>query len=283
MKPIALARTAAAALVGVLALGAAGCGGDTDKPSGEEVPHSHTGLPAGDGLKSSYVGYTIKNLTVPEKAGVPGKLSFQIETFRGKPLLDYITELTKDMHVYVVSKDLSVFRHVHPEMAEDGTWTGNLTVPTDGTYRVITEFTARDEGGNGDQLVLGEERTIGRPGKTVAVPAVSTSATDDGTTVSVVRRPTTGFEKQMELGFSRDGKPASLGTYLGVYAHVSAFNVKTGALVHMHPLSSPVTEGKKSVLNFHINFEAPGDYRMFVQTRVSGVVRTIPITVAVSG
>ena len=269
-------------VTGVLALTAAGCGADDPKPTGEEVPHSHTGLPAGDGLESSYVGYSIKDLTVPEKAGVPGKLSFHIETFRKKPLVDYITELTKDMHVYVVSTDLGVFRHVHPTMSADGTWTGNLTVPVDGTYRVVTEFTARDDGGNGDQLVLGEERTIGTPSGAVAVPAAATSATEDGVTVSIVKKPTMGYEKQMELGFSRDGKPASLGTYLGVYAHVSAFNVKTGALVHMHPLSSPVTEDGTSVLNFHINFEVPGDYRMFVQTRVSGVVRTIPITVTVA-
>ena len=277
-----LRRASILLTAGVLLLGAAACGGDDGTPSGAEVPHSHTGLPAGDGLESAYVGYAIKDLVVPEKAGVPGTLSFHIETFEKKPLTDYITELTKDMHVYVVSKDLSVFRHVHPTMSADGTWSGNLTVPVDGTYRVVTEFTARDAGGNGDQLVLGEERTIGKPGKAVAVPAVATSATDDGTTVSVVEEPAVGYEKQMELGFRRDGKPASLGTYLGVYAHVSAFNTATGALVHMHPLSAPVSEGGRSVLRFHINFEVPGDYRMFVQARISGVVRTIPITVAVS-
>lgn len=271
-------------LIGALVLTAAGCGGDDTAPvSGESVPHSHTGLPAGDGTQASYVGYTLADLTFPAKAGVPGTYSFHIETFRGAALTDYITDLTQNMHVYVVSTDLSVYRHVHPTMAADGTWTGSLTVPHDGTYRLVTEFIARDEGGNGDQVVLGVERTVGKPAKAVPVPPASRTATSDGVTLDVLVDPTVGNDRQLTLGLSRNGEPASLGTYLGVYAHISAFNVKTGALVHMHPLGSPETVDGRSVLNFHSGFKVAGDYRMFVQTRVSGIVRTIPITVSVTG
>ncbi|RZI90298.1 MAG: hypothetical protein EOO67_11250, partial [Microbacterium sp.] len=261
-------------LVGLLTAGLAGCGEDAAPASGESVPHSHTGLPAGDGTQASYVGYTLADLTFPTRSGVPGTYSFHIETYRGTPLTDYITDLTQNMHVYVVSTDLSVYRHVHPTMASDGTWTGTLTVPHDGRYRLVTEFIARDEGGNGDQVVLGTERTVGKPTKAVPVPAVSRSVTDDGVTLDLVVDPTVGTDRQMELGLSRDGEPASLGTYLGVYAHISAFNVKTGALVHMHPLGTPDPVDGKSVLNFHSGFKVAGEYRMFVQTRISGIVRT---------
>jgi hypothetical protein len=269
-------------LTGVLALGATACGGSDPAPTGEEVPHTHTGLPAGDGTRASYVGYALTDLTVPGNVGTPGTLRFKI-TYAGKPLTDYLVELTKKMHVYVVSTDLSVFRHVHPTMAADGTWSGNLTLPKADRYRVVAEFTARDDGGNGDQLVLGAERIVGAPGKDVPVPAPTTSATDDGVTVTVTKAPTVGYEHQMELGLSQDDQPASLGTYLGVYAHVSAFDTSTGALVHMHPLGSPVTKDGRSVLTFHTGFRVPGDYRMFVQARISGVVRTIPLTVTVTG
>lgn len=270
-------------LISALAVGLSGCGEDQKPASGEAAPHTHTGLPAGDGTKASYVGYTLADATFPTKAGVPGTFSFHIETFLGKPLTDYITELTKDMHVYVVSTDLSVYRHVHPTMAADGTWTGSLTVPRDGRYRLITEFTARDDAGNGDQLVLGVERTVGTFGKDVPVPAPSTESTTDGVTVSLLSTPTVGNENIMTIGLSRDGEPATLGTYLGVYAHISAFNVKTGVLVHMHPLGAPEVKDGRSVLEFHSGFESAGDYRVFVQTRVSGIVRTIPITITVTG
>lgn len=270
-------------LVGVLLAALAGCGEDPKPVTGEEAPHAHTGLPAGDGTKASYVGYTLADATFPTRAGVPGTFSFHIETYRGTPLTDYITELTKDMHVYVVSTDLSVYRHVHPTMAADGTWTGNLTVPREGRYRLITEFTARDEGGNGDQLVLGVERTVGAPGKDIAVPAPSTESTTDGVTVSLLGPSAVGNENTLTIGLSRDGEPASLGTYLGVYAHISAFNVQTGVLVHMHPLGAPEVRDGKAVLEFHSGFASAGDYRVFVQTRVSGIVRTIPITITVTG
>lgn len=275
-------RLLAGALALGVALGAGACGG-TIGAADESAPHTHTSRPAGDGTKASYVGYTLADLKFPKKAGVPGTLSFRITTYQGTTQTEFATELTKKMHVYVVREDLSLLRHVHPTMAADGTWTGNLTVPVDGTYRVVTEFTAQGAGGKADQLVLGAERTLGARGTSTPVPAASTSATDDGLTLTVGDPPTVGYEHQMTLGISKGDEPASLGTYLGVYAHVSAFNVKTGALVHMHPLGSPETKDGRSVLTFHTGFEVPGDYRMFVQNRVSGIVHTIPITVAVTG
>ncbi|MCZ4499665.1 MAG: hypothetical protein JWQ74_2218 [Marmoricola sp.] len=270
-------------VVAALALGAAACADITSEPTGESAPHTHTSRPAGDGTRASYVGYALADLTFPKKAGIPGTLSFQITTYQGAAQKDFATELTKKMHVYVVRSDLSLLRHVHPTMAADGTWSGNLTVPVDGTYRVVTEFTALGPGGKADQLVLGDERSLGKPVASLAVPAATTSATHDGLTVTVGDPPTVGYEHQMTLGISKGSEPAALGTYLSVYAHVSAFNVKTGALVHMHPLGSPETKDGQSVLSFHTGFEVPGDYRMFVQTRVSGIVHTIPITVAVTG
>lgn len=268
-------------LVGTLAATLAGCGGSG---GGAPVlaPHTHTGIPAGDGIRTSYVGYTLADLKVPARAGVPGRLSFHIETYQHKPLTRYVTDLTKDMHVYVVSTDFSVYRHVHPVLGADGTWRGNLTVPVDGTYRIVTEFTAYKPGG-GDQMVLGALRTIGEPRTAVPLPPASTSATANGLTVTVTKAPTVGYEHQMELGLSKDGKAAALGTYLGVFAHLSAFDVRTGAIVHMHPLGPPVEKDGKSLLDFHTGFEEPGTYRMFVQARVSGIVWTVPITVEVTG
>jgi hypothetical protein len=277
-----LRRLAPWLIIGVLALAATGCGGSDPTPvSSESIPHTHTSLPAGDGTQASYVGYAMKDVTFPTKAGTPGTYGFRID-YAGKPLTKYVVDLTKKMHVYLVSKDLSIYRHIHPTMAADGRWSGNVTVPEDGQYRLITEFMT-SYGGNTVQLVLGVEENVGAPAQPVPLPLPSTTSTTDGVTVSVVTKPSVGYEHQMELGLTTAGKAASLGTYLDVYAHVSAFDVKTGGLVHMHPLTAPVTKGDKSVLDFHTGFEEPGEYRMFVQTRISGIVRTIPITVDVTG
>lgn len=276
----------ATVLAGVLAAGVASCGEEAGS-SAETVPHAHNGLPAGDGTQASYVGYSLEDPTFPTRSGVPGTFSFRIDYAEGgpetaAPVTDYVTDLTQDMHVYVVSSDLEVYRHVHPTMAPDGTWSGSITVPRDGRYRMIAEFIAKDRGGNGDQVVLGVERSVGRAVPAVPVPGVTDSTTADGVTLDVVSTPVVGYDRRMTLAISRDGAPAALGTYLGVYAHVSAFNIATGELVHMHPLGTPETVDGRSDLTVHTGFRNPGEYRMFVQTRISGVVRTIPITVAVT-
>lgn len=265
-----------------LGLTAAGCGGSTEQGD-ESAPHAHNGLPAGDGTRESYVGYSLADVTLPAESAVPGTMSFHVENYQGEPVTDFFTELTKKMHVYVISTDLEIFRHVHPTMDADGTWTGALTLPRDGEYRLVAEFVARDEGGNGDTLVLGSEQTIGKAVPPTPVPPASTATTLDGVTVTVVDAPRVGYEEQMSLGITKNGEAASLGTYLGVYAHASAFHIETGRLVHMHPLGSPETEDDKAVLTFHTGFEVPGTYRLFVQARLSGVVRTIPITIDVTG
>lgn len=271
-------------VAGVLAACLTACGAGSSGSAYPVIPpHTHTGLPAGDGTTASYVGFTLAGLTFPTRSGTPEPYSFHIETYRGKPLTNYVVDLTKKMHVYVVSTDLSVFRHLHPTMAADGTWSGEVTLPQDGQYRLITEFITPGDGGNKDQLFLGAVRNVGVPTERTPLPAPATESTASGITVRIENQPTTGFEHHLKIGIEKAGAPASLGSYLGVYAHVSAFEVKTGGLVHMHPLGAPITQGKFAVLDFHTAFDNPGDYRMFVQVRISGIVWTVPITVLVTG
>lgn len=277
-----LPRLAAWLLAATLALAATGCGPDAPAPGASEAAHAHIGLPAGDGTRSAYVGYALKDVRLPARAGTPGTYSFRVD-YQDEPVTDFLIELTQKMHVYVVRTDLAVFRHLHPTMAADGTWSGSLTLPSAGRYRLVAEFVARDDGGNGDTLVLGSERDVGTPGAPVPVPAPTTAVTVDGVTLTVVEPPSVGAERNLSLGLATESGAAALGTYLGVYAHASAFHVETGALVHIHPLGPPATEGDRTVLDFHTGFELAGTYRMFAQTRLSGVVRTIPISIEVSG
>ena len=273
------ARWFVVALAGVLL---AGCAGG---PAPKAARHTHKTLPAGDGTQASYVGYSLDHLELPTVAGQPGQYSFTIGTFRGSPQTTYFTEQTKKLHAYVVRSDYTVFRHLHPTMSADGVWSGNLTVPEPGRYRLVAEFLAKDDGGNPDHLILGDERVVGGTAADEPVPAATTSATVDDLTVTVHGVLRSGPDRdgnRMRLGVAFRGAAADLGTYLGVSVHVTAFEVTTGAMVHTHPLGSPVSEDGEAVLTFHTAFPTAGDYRMFVQVRVSGIVRTVPITVHVS-
>jgi hypothetical protein len=268
------------ALAGVLL---AGCSsGESDDDGQVESGHTHapgqghTSLAVGDGTRVSEVGYSLAGLQVREQPDGIGELRFRIDDFKGEPVTDYVEELTKELHLYVVNDDLTVFRHLHPTRDEDGSWTAPFDVPDAGGYRVVTEFIAVDEGGNGDHVVLGRPLALppGDPG--------DTAAEDRAVSVSVAEAPTTGPNGELRL-VVRDParRPVELGTYLGAYAHVTGFHRETGAMVHLHPLGAPEVTQAGSELTFHAEVPDPGDYRLFAQVRVDGFLHTVPVELTV--
>jgi hypothetical protein len=268
-------------VVAVLALaGATGCSADAETQVA--AGHSHAGgamvsMAVGDGTQVSEVGYALDGLQVREQPDGIGEVRFRIDDSDGNPVTDYVEELTKELHLYVVNDDLTVFRHLHPTRANDGTWTAPFDVPDAGGYRVVTEFVALDDGGNGDHVVLGRPLALppGDPGDLLA--------DDHVVDVTVSQAPTTGPNGLLRL-VVRDaaGQPVELGTYLGSYSHVTGFHTGTGAMVHLHPLDAPDVTEDGSELTFHADIAQPGDYRLFVQVRVDGFLHTVPVELTVA-
>jgi hypothetical protein len=252
-------------------------GSCTDEPATQAAPHSHLGgvsisLPVGDGTRASEVGYTMRDVRVPAGSGVRGEVGFVIETFEGKPQTEFLEEQTKRLHLYVVRDDDRVFRHLHPTMADDGTWTAPVTLPAGGDYGVVAEFVAEDEGGNGDHVILGTTRTVrGSTGAAVDEP-------DPTVQVEVEAAPTVGPNGRLDLVVrDAEDRPVRLDTYLGTWAHVTGFQRESGAMLHLHPLSAPDVTEDGSRLTFHSEVEEKGDYRLFVQVRIDGFLHTVPV------
>ena len=280
MKPV-VPYALPLALAGALLAGcSSGESGDDDGQVEAAHTHApgqgHTSMAVGDGTRVSEVGYSLAGLQVREQPDGIGELRFRIDDHEGEPVTDYVEELTKELHLYVVNDDLTVFRHLHPTRDEDGTWTAPFDVPDAGGYRVVTEFIAVDEGGNGDHVVLGRPLALppGDPG--------DTAAEDRAVSVSVSEAPTTGPNGELRL-VVRDAarRPVELGTYLGAYAHVTGFHRETGAMVHLHPLGPPEVTQAGSELTFHAEIPDPGDYRLFAQVRVDGFLHTVPVELTV--
>jgi hypothetical protein len=272
-------RTALPAVVAAAVL-VTGCSSADDEQL--SAGHSHAGgglvsMAVGDGTRTSEVGYTLDGLQVRERPDGTGEVRFRIDDSEGTPVTDYVEELGKELHLYLVNDDLTVFRHLHPTRDEDGTWSAPFDVPDAGGYRVITELVARDEGGNGDHVVLGRPLALppGDPGDTVGEDRVLE--------VSVSRAPVAGRDSVLGLVVrGPDRQPVPLGTYLGAYGHVTGFDTTTGAMVHLHPLDAPEVTEDGSELTFHADIEQPGDYRLFVQVRVDGFLHTVPVDLTVA-
>ncbi len=262
-------RVVAVALTAVLA-GVAGCASTSPEPAATPT-HAH-GAPAGDGLVSEAHGVRLTGVSLPERAGKPGTVSLEILDASGSPVTSLVRDQTKLLHLYVVRSDLTAFRHLHPEYRR-GTWRVPTTLPSPGSYRVITEFSLKDAG-HTDHLILGTAAEVAgpRPAKTPAPLAAS-----DGT----VKVAIDGAEDVSTTGrlhvrvADRHGRPVKLGAYLGTTGHITGFHRVTGQMVHLHPVGVPAVEADATVLTLHTGEVPAGPYVFFVQVRADGFLHTL--------
>jgi len=253
----------------------------TDGPGHTHDPGQSDPAPVGDGTRASAGGYRLTDVRLPRGTEGPGELSFAVLGQDGQPVTDYTLQQTKLMHLYVVRTDLSVFRHLHPTLADDATWRAPVDLADPGDYRVIADFLPADAQ---RPLVLGAEATV--PGKWRPVPPAPGG--DDGVVrVQVDGGGTVGPDGRLRLQVGTvDDQPVVLGSYLGAAAHVSGFrtggrSTRDQVFVHVHPYGAPEQTEDGTQLTFHTTFERAGDYRLFVQVRVDGILHTVPITATV--
>jgi hypothetical protein len=252
--------------------------GHTHAPGQE---HGDT-APVGDGTAASAGGYTLDGVRLPAAAEGPGEMSFRILDRTGTPVTEYVEEQTKLLHLYVVRADLSGFRHLHPTLSDDGTWRAQVDLGEPGPWRVVAEFTPA---GADRPVVLGTTQRVGGAWEPAEVPrGEGSDVGDDGVVrVDVDGGVSVGPDGRLKLLVSSlDGRPLSLGSYLGASAHLTGFALGSDGFVHVHPYGAAEQTDDGTALAFHTTFEQAGDYRLFVQVRVEGLVHQVAVTATVS-
>ncbi|WP_431877055.1 hypothetical protein [Micromonospora marina] len=247
--------------------------------------HTHDGATVtqggGDGatgLSITSAGYTL----VPSTglvAGRAGELRFQIRDDQRRAVTRFAVVHDKPMHVIMVRRDLGGYRHLHPAMAADGTWSVPITAPEAGPWRMYADFTAVADDGRQVAVVLGADLTASGAYRPGPLPAAATSATVDGFTAGYTGTPEVG--KSVPLRFrvtGADGAAAALEPYLGAYGHLVALRQGDLGYLHVHP--EPVRDGDD--VTFWLTAPGPGSYRMFLDFQVGGVVRTAEFTLTVA-
>ncbi|MEH1098067.1 hypothetical protein [Micromonospora sp. CPCC 205561] len=250
------------------ATGDHGAGGEAGH-GGEQGGAAH--LPGG--LLVSERGYTLRPVDAPA-----GQFAFQVTGPDGRAVTAYEVAHDKRMHLIVARRDLSGFRHVHPEMGPDGTWRVDSPLGGPGVWRAFADFTPT----GGEALTLGVDVTVpgaltGRP-----LPAPATSTTVDGYTVTLAGAPQPGRTAELTLTVSRDGAPVTdLEPYLGAYGHLVALRQGDLAYLHVHPNGEP-GDGRTSPgpeVRFAAEMPSAGAYRLYLDFNHRGVVRTAEFTV----
>jgi hypothetical protein len=158
-------------------------------------------------------------------------------------------------------------------LSPDGTFRITMTLPAPGTYRAIADFTTA-----GKRYALGTTLTAPGTASTAPLPAASRTATVDGYGVRIQHGTVrAGMATRLTFTVTRGGKPVtSLEPYLGAYGHLVALTERTLAYTHIHPDSETLSTG---AIRFQAEFPTATTYRMFLQFRTGGIVRTAAFTI----
>ncbi|MET8971532.1 hypothetical protein [Streptomyces hydrogenans] len=225
------------------------------------------------GLQVSDGGYTLA-LETPAPPVGRSTLKFSIQDTAGKKVTAFTTEHGKELHFIVASRDLTVFRHLHPEKAPDGTWTVEADLPAAGGYKAFADFKPAAKGAEG--LTLGVD--LGVPGAYTPqpLPAAAPTASVDGYQVRLGGTLDPGKAGELRLTVSKGGKPVTdLEPYLGAYGHLVALRQGDLAYLHVHPNEG----GPGPDVSFTATAPSGGTYRLFLDFQHEGKVRTAAFTV----
>ncbi|ARS38128.1 hypothetical protein [Pontibacter actiniarum] len=178
---------------------------------------------------------------------------------------------TKDIHLIIISDDLSFFAHEHPEKTGKE-YVVNFTFPFGGKFLLYCDIKPL----NGAPVVVlktvdvaGDKRDVQRYQQDVL------SKTVDSVSVQLDVQDLSAIRVTMKQGEAVI-PASSLGDFLGAKAHVVMINVNTKEYLHVHPMVH------EDVLVLHSAFTATGLYRVWIQFLLNGLLYTMDYVVHVS-
>lgn len=231
--------------------------------------HAPVGLAVAEGglrLEASRIGLTRATTT---------DWRFDIVGADGAQVTGFDVEHERAMHLIVVGRDLTGFQHLHPERTAGGGWRVSLRLPDAGVYRAYADFSSA-----GRSYTLGTDLFVAGDFEPTPLPAPA------------VADETDGYRAELRAGGVRAGAQADLAydlrrgggaldeiePYLGAEGHLVALREGDLAFLHVHPLESR-TQGR---VRFRAELPSPGRYRLFLQFKHGGVVRTVAHTLEVA-
>ena len=228
--------------------------------------------PAGLGISAD--GYSLRMSPSQLERGEGRELRFSIER-DGEPVTQFDELHERRMHLIVVRRDGTRFQHLHPEMDAAGTWTVPVELGAAGVYRAFADFSV-----GGEQRTLATDLFVsGGDFEARPFPAPRPLAETGGYEVQLdAGDPVAGEPAALTFAVSRGGRPVvDLAPYLGAKGHLVALREGDLAFLHVHPEEDH--EAGAEEIEFEATFPSAGRYRLYLQFRHEGRVRTAEFTV----
>jgi hypothetical protein len=198
-----------------------------------------------------------------------------------QPVTSLETMHERPLHLFIVSRSLDYFAHVHPEAAAGGAFEVRHAIPA-GEYMVVADFLPRG----------GSPQTLQRA---IVTPGASGLTQIARLTRSVLTQTARGLRTQLLAGDVAAGRighltfdvagssggeaVTDLEPYLGAPAHLFIASADLTETMHAHP---DATAAGGSRLTFDVTLPKPGGYKMWLQIQRHGTVITLPFTLIVS-
>ena len=230
------------------------------------------------------------------KPGERAQLRFKIfNPQTGQPVKDYLVTHDKLFHLFIVSRDLSVYQHIHPELEPDGSFSVATVLPAPGTYKVHADFFPRS---GRPQIIHREIATAGAQAASstalpVMIPDANMVKAVDGMKVKLDLSASPRAGNVVYLNYhltdARTSEPVrDLQPYLGAWGHTLILNADQSQYLHSHPTGMIAETADRSTLRggpevtFMVIFTVAGDYRIWTQFQRGGKVSTVSYVVRVA-
>jgi hypothetical protein len=267
------------------------------------------GRTTSDATASTYAGtFALPGKT--QKADASLRVSFTspttahldlVETEKpsGATITAFDTDMTKKLHMIVISDDFSSssFQHVHPALGGDGHFTIDLSVPAQGRYLIYADDVPH---GLGQQVFLFDvpfgsnaraTPNLVRTPKTVAAGPYTV-------TLSSLKLDA-GQTTMLTVRIDKNGKPATdLQPYLGGAAHAVFIGASDDSYVHVHAMAGtdmssmsmdmgemrglPDSAKIDPAMMLHVAAPKAGAYKLWLQFRGGGQLYVAPFVLTAS-
>jgi hypothetical protein len=199
------------------------------------------------------------------------------------PIRQYQVEMTKKIHVIIVSDNFKTFLHVHPTLSPNGHFLITQQFPEAGTYFVYADTLPNDLNHQVFRFQLDVEHPSPPSTRDLPKTGMGVQVGPYEVDLSTVRIHS-GRMEMVDVQVLENGKPATdLHPYLGAPAHAVFLNVKDLSYVHVHPMgadmmniqmdmSKPMPElpenaSVSSDMMLHIALRESGTYKLWLQFR----------------
>ncbi len=216
------------------------------------------------------------------KPNVPTSVNIQINDTSGKPISNFDINHEKKMHLIVVSKDLSIFQHVHPNYKGKGLFQVQVTFPTAGKYQLFADFKPSGQEAMVKQTAV---QVTGQAQENQAVvPDKTLTKVVAGKKVALAFDQIPTAKKPMMMTYhlvdAKSNQPITqLQPYLGAIGHVVILNDKAQNYLHVHPMNE---QSKGPDAMFHTQFPTSGVYKIWAEFQYQGKVFVVPFVIKVA-